>query len=114
MAAGDLNHDGSVDLIASSEQSNQITVLLNDGSWPPLPPGPDRSDVPRRSPDASSTQPSSMPAANTTSGSAETAPATGRRSLAAGLPYRGARRTPPLDPWTAAAFPAIDAAVILW
>ena len=50
VAVGDFNGDGRPDLAAANGGSNNVSVLLNDGSWgqppPPAPPGISVSDAP--------------------------------------------------------------------
>lgn len=48
LAAGDVNDDGQLDLAVAGLNTNDVTVLLNDGLWPSNPAGAPRRQAPHR------------------------------------------------------------------
>ncbi len=48
LAAGDVNGDGQLDLAVAGPNSDDVTILLNDGLWPSSPAGARRRQPPHR------------------------------------------------------------------
>jgi hypothetical protein len=52
VAVGDFNGDGSLDLAVANYSSNDVSILLNDNTWPAGPRQPDRGRSPQTTPAA--------------------------------------------------------------